>query len=104
MITAGVRAQSEAFVAASLQAVRPFSAFDAGNDPHGEHDFGALAASGEPDRPSVEFTGAGLRIRGGRHFVVHTRDKPLFAGKATLALARRDYGTSDPKAKQLELF
>lgn len=47
MITAGVRAKGDAFVAACLQDVRSFSAFDAGNDPHGEHDFGSVTVSGE---------------------------------------------------------
>ncbi len=47
MITAGVRAQGETFVAGCLNAVRSFSSFDTGNDPHGEHDFGAVTIAGE---------------------------------------------------------
>ena len=42
MMTAGVAALSETERAGILAAVRTFSAFDADNDPHGEHDFGAV--------------------------------------------------------------
>ncbi len=65
---------------------------------------GIYGGSGGPGKPSVEFTGAGLRIWGGRDFVAHTRDKPLFAGKATIAMARRVYGVRNPDDPQLELF
>lgn len=65
---------------------------------------GIYGGSGGPRRPSVEFTGAGLRIWGGRSFVAHTRDKPLFSGKATIAMARRVYGVRNPDEPQMELF
>ncbi len=42
MLTAGVQAQSPDTVAAVLAQVRGFTAFDDGNDPHGEHDFGEV--------------------------------------------------------------
>lgn len=41
-MTAGVAALPEADRAAILMAVRSFTAFDPDNDPHGEHDFGAV--------------------------------------------------------------
>ena len=47
MITRGVQALSPEFVAAALRAVAAFDSFDAENDPHGEHDFGALTVRGE---------------------------------------------------------
>lgn len=47
MITAGVRAKGQTFVSACLQAVRSFSTFEDGNDPHHEHDFGAVTFGGE---------------------------------------------------------
>ena len=36
-----------AFIPASLSAVREFDKFDAGNDPHHEHDFGAIDLHGQ---------------------------------------------------------
>ena len=47
MITRGVQALGPEFVAAALRAVAAFDSFDAENDPHGEHDFGALTVRGE---------------------------------------------------------
>ncbi len=47
MITRGVQALGPEFVAAALRAVAAFDSFDADNDPHGEHDFGALTVRGE---------------------------------------------------------
>lgn len=46
MMTAGVAALPEAERAAILAAVRSFTAFGPDNDPHGEHDFGAVEAGG----------------------------------------------------------
>ncbi len=47
MITCGVQALGPEFVAAALRAVAAFDSSDADNDPHGEHDFGALTVRGE---------------------------------------------------------
>ncbi len=47
--------------------------------------FGGSDGSG---RPSVVFTGAGLRIWGGWHVVNHVAETPLFARKATIAMAK----------------
>lgn len=44
VVTAGIAALTEASRDAVLAAVRGFDAFDADNDPHGEHDFGAVTA------------------------------------------------------------
>lgn len=41
-VSAGIAALPEPTRAAILAAVQGFDAFDAGNDPHGEHDFGAV--------------------------------------------------------------
>lgn len=43
VVTAGVAALPSRTRAALLAAVRVFDHFDADNDPHGEHDFGAVA-------------------------------------------------------------
>ena len=41
-VTAGLHLVGDEFVKAALLAVRQFDAFDGDNDPHEEHDFGAL--------------------------------------------------------------
>jgi hypothetical protein len=46
VITSGVQALGPAFLEAALAAVASFERFDADNDPHGEHDFGALTVEG----------------------------------------------------------
>lgn len=65
---------------------------------------GIFGGSGGPDTYSVTYTGSGLRIWGGWSPVNHVREKPLFAGKATIAMARSIYGISDPNQRQLDLF
>lgn len=47
IITAGVEALGSAFVSRAITAVATFDAFDEDNDPHQEHDFGALTVDGE---------------------------------------------------------
>lgn len=47
LLTSGVAALPEADVAVILQKVRLFDAFNAANDPHGEHDFGTIDHSGQ---------------------------------------------------------
>jgi len=47
MMTAAVDALPIDVKARVLQNVRSFKEFDAGNDPHGEHDFGSFKADGE---------------------------------------------------------
>jgi len=46
LITAGVSAGGEHFASMALRAVAEFDAFDSDNDPHGEHDFGAVTVAG----------------------------------------------------------
>ncbi len=47
VITAGVQALEPLDLARLLERVRSFSDFTADNDPHGEHDFGALEQEGK---------------------------------------------------------
>jgi len=42
VITAGVRERGAAFESACVEAVQSFREFTEGNDPYGEHDFGAV--------------------------------------------------------------
>lgn len=46
-LTHGVSAKGEDFVARAFRAVADFDGFDEGNDPYGEHDFGAVTVDGE---------------------------------------------------------
>lgn len=46
LLTSGVMAEGAARQAEILAAVRAFEAFDDGNDPHGEHGFGAFDIAG----------------------------------------------------------
>ncbi len=47
LITQGVQAEGEQFIAEVAIAVRNFDSFDQDNDPWGEHDFGAIEVSGQ---------------------------------------------------------
>jgi major membrane immunogen (membrane-anchored lipoprotein) len=42
VITSGVRERGQAFESACVEAVQSFRDFTEDNDPHGEHDFGAV--------------------------------------------------------------
>ena len=46
MLTAGVDALPSDVRAMAIRKVATFDAFDAGNDPHGEHDFGSFELAG----------------------------------------------------------
>lgn len=47
LVTSGISAMGEEFTAEALSSVARFDAFDAHNDPYGEHDFGAITVQGE---------------------------------------------------------
>ena len=47
LMTAGVQALPDEVRSKALSAVREFRGFNEGNDPHGEHDFGAFELSGQ---------------------------------------------------------
>ncbi|KJV09061.1 hypothetical protein VZ95_13810 [Elstera litoralis] len=47
LVTPGIRALPEDQQAEVLHAVRSFTAFDPGNDPYGEHDFGSVEIAGQ---------------------------------------------------------
>ena len=61
---------------------------------------GIAGESGGPDRISVSFRGAGLRIWAGWQCPNEVPDKPIFAGAATIRMAREVYGISDPSCAQ----
>jgi major membrane immunogen (membrane-anchored lipoprotein) len=47
VITRGIQALGKDMVEQIAQAVREYDAFDSGNDPHGERDFGSVTVDGE---------------------------------------------------------
>lgn len=47
LMTEGVRALPDALQSSIVEAVQTFKAFTPDNDPHGEHDFGAITIEGE---------------------------------------------------------
>lgn len=47
LLTAGIRALDERTLRAVDTAIAAFDAFTPDNDPHGEHDFGAVTVAGE---------------------------------------------------------
>ena len=61
MLTAGVNALSDADKAAVLAKVRAFDAFDADNDPHGEHDFAVIEHDGERYFAKLDYYAPDLR-------------------------------------------
>ncbi|MEM5471931.1 hypothetical protein WNZ14_09370 [Hoeflea sp. AS60] len=65
---------------------------------------GIFGGSGGPDQPSIAFAGTGLRIWGSWKTVNSVRDKPLFAGKRTIAMARQIYAIADPDDAQMRLY
>lgn len=65
---------------------------------------GIAGGSSGPDRISVSFRGAGLRIWAGWQCPNEVTDKPIFAGDATVRMAREVYGISDPSSAQLALL
>ncbi len=65
---------------------------------------GIFGGCGGPDRPSICFKGAGLRIWGGRHTINHVKEKPLFSGASTIAMAREVYGITNPELEQMTLL
>lgn len=69
-----------------------------------EQSLGIFGGSGGPDRPSVTYKGAGLKIWGGWQAVNQVTAAPLFSGEATLAMAREVYGIANPDAEQLTLL
>jgi hypothetical protein len=61
-------------------------------------------SSAQRGRPAVAYKGAGLKIWAGWDWPDMHRQKPLFAGAATIALARQVYHIPDPDDEQMSLF
>lgn len=66
--------------------------------------FGIFGGSASPDRLSVSYKDAGLKIWCGWHCVNHVMESPLFEGSITLQKARETYGITNPDDRQMMLF
>jgi hypothetical protein len=69
-----------------------------------ENSLGVFGGSCGPGELDVSYKGAGLRIWAGWQFQNTIRDKPLFSGHATMAMAREVYGITNPQERQMRLF
>ena len=61
-LTAGVGALPDRVRAAVITAVRAFDIFTADDDPHGEHDFGAVEVAGERFYWKIDYFDRSLRV------------------------------------------
>lgn len=69
-----------------------------------KHCLGIFGGSGGPDRLSITYQGAGLKIWGAWHVQNHITTPPLFAGAQTIKMAREVYAIPDPDNKQMSLL
>ena len=62
LVTCGVEALGPMFVALAILAVKAFDEFGAGNDSHGEHDFGSVSIAGETVFWKIDYYDLDLRF------------------------------------------
>jgi hypothetical protein len=67
-------------------------------------ELGIMGGSGGPGQPSITFQGSGLKIWASWESINMVQDKPLFAGRSTIVMAREVYGILDPSDRQTSLF
>ncbi|ESX09918.1 hypothetical protein X768_16630 [Mesorhizobium sp. LSJC265A00] len=60
VVTSGVAALADTERRALLRSVRAFEAFDTDNDPHAEHDFGAIDLEGSKFFWKIDYYGADM--------------------------------------------
>lgn len=65
---------------------------------------GIFGGSGGPNCFHIVHQGSGLKIWASREVTNHVTTPPLFAGAATVAMAREVYGIADPTDNQMCLF
>jgi len=68
------------------------------------YELGIYGGSGARDQIDIAFQGAGLKIWASWESINLVQDTPIFAGKATIAMAREVYGIPDPSDRQITLF
>lgn len=65
---------------------------------------GIMGGSCGPDCISVSYQGAGLKIWASWTWPNIVTDRPIFQGRATIAMAREVYNIPDPSNRQQSLF
>lgn len=65
---------------------------------------GIFGGIGGPGRMDLTFQGAGLKIWASWEVHNHVTTKPVFAGAATVAMAREVYRIADPSTRRLSLL
>ena len=68
-----------------------------------EISFGITGGSCGPGALDVTYQGPGLRIWATWEIASHHGTRPIFAGHATVAMAREVYGIANPQNRQLRL-
>jgi hypothetical protein len=68
-----------------------------------EVSFGIMGGSCGPGRMHVTYQGPGLRIWATWEITSHYGTRPIFAGHATVAMAREVYGIANPQDRQMRL-
>lgn len=68
------------------------------------HEIGIFGGRCGPGELSLTYQGAGLKIWISWEIHNHVTAKPMFEGKATVAMARHVYGVKDPADRQLALL
>ena len=68
------------------------------------YELGIMGGSCGPGVLDIAYQGAGLKIWASWDHINMVQDKPLFAGRATIAMAPEVYGIRDPSDRQTSLF
>ncbi len=68
-----------------------------------EVSFGIMGGSCGPSAMHVTYQGPGLRIWAAWEVTSHYGTKPVFAGHATVAMAKEVYGIANPQERQMRL-
>ncbi|NHK29624.1 hypothetical protein FF098_017080 [Parvularcula flava] len=66
--------------------------------------FGIFSGSGGPNEFSITRQGAGLKLWVSHEVHNHVSMKPIWQGKATIAMTRQVYRISDPNDTQMSLL
>lgn len=67
-------------------------------------ELGIMGGSGGPDVLSIAYQGAGLKIWASWESINLVRDRPVYEGRGTIAMARQVFGVRDPEDRQLTLL
>lgn len=68
------------------------------------HAMGIFSGRAAPGEMHLTWQGTGLKIWASWHIHNHVTERPIFAGAATVAMARTYYRIPDPANRQMSLF